>query len=110
MAHALQIIFFVLTILGFLGIIVSALVALIGSGALPTWCWVVSIVVFLIGVVGSFITTLVAKSARRKGANEAASEVDGKLRDAVGRVAQSSYLDPVKHVIGEHREAYEKLA
>ena len=87
----------------------SALVAAIGSGALPTWCWIVSFGLFVIGVIGSFVTSLVAKTARAKGAKEAAAEVDGKLRDAVGRVAQSSYLNPVKTVIGEHRQAYEML-
>ena len=109
LAHTLQIVFFVASIVGLLGIIASALVAVIGSGALPAWCWIVSMGLFLIGVIGSFVTSLMAKSARAKGAKEAAAEVDGRLRDAVGRVAQSSYLNPVKSVIGEHRQAYEML-
>lgn len=108
-ANALQIIFFAATIIGVIGLIVSALVAAVGSGSLPTWCWILSAGVLVIGLIGSLITSLMSKSARSRGAKEAAAEVDGKLRDAVGRVAQSSYLDPVKHVIGEHRRAYEML-
>ncbi|WP_432791553.1 GTPase [Brevibacterium sp. K11IcPPYGO002] len=109
LAHTLQIIFFVASLIGLLGIIVSALVAAIGSGALPAWCWIVSCGLFVIGCIGSFVTSLMAKSARARGAEEAAAEVDGRLRDAVGGVAQSSYLNPVKTVIGEHRRAYEML-
>ena len=108
LAHTLQIVFFVASIVGLLGIIASALVAVIGSGALPAWCWIVSMGLFLIGVIGSFVTSLMAKSARAKGAKEAAAEVDGRLRDAVGRVLK--FLpQPVKSVIGEHRQAYEML-
>lgn len=109
LANAAQIVFFVATIIGVIGIIASALIAAIGSGALPAWCWIVSIGVFVIGVIGSLVTSLMARSARSRGANEAAAEVDARLREAVGRVARSSYLDPVKVVIGEHRKAYELL-
>jgi GTP-binding protein EngB required for normal cell division len=110
LANALQIIFFVATIVGVIGVIVSALVAALGSGSLPTWCWILSIGILVIGLIGSLITSLMSKSARSRGAKDAAAEVDGKLRDAVGRVAQSSYLDPVKRVIGEHRRAFEMLS
>src|SRR5699024_2974521 len=109
LANAAQIVFFVATIIGVIGIIASALIAAIGSGALPAWCWIVSIGVFVIGVIGSLVTSLMARSARSRGANEAAAEVDGRLREAVGRVARRSDLDPVKVVIGEHRKAYELL-
>ncbi|MCD1284670.1 MULTISPECIES: GTPase [unclassified Brevibacterium] len=110
LANLAQIVFFLATILGALGIIVSAIVAIVGSGTLPGWCWVLSIGLFVLGVIGSVVTSVMAKSARLKGANEAAGEVDRSLRDAVGQVAQSSYLQPVKTVIGEHRKAYELLA
>lgn len=109
LANVLQIVFFIATILGALGIIISAVVAAVGSGTLPGWCWAVSIGLFVIGVIGSIITSVMAKSARNRGADEAASEVDRRLREAVGRVAQSSYLQPVKSVIGEHRKTYELL-
>src|SRR5699024_12488960 len=38
LATAAQIVFFVATIIGVIGIIASALIAAIGSGALPAWC------------------------------------------------------------------------
>lgn len=110
LANVAQIVFFIATILGALGIIVSALVAAIGSGTLPGWCWAVSIGLLVVGIIGSVVTSVMAKSARHKGAQEAAAEVDRSLRDAVGRVAQSSYLQPVKTVIGEHRKAHELLS
>ncbi|WP_209325117.1 GTPase [Brevibacterium renqingii] len=109
LANVFQMIFFAATIIGVIGVIASALVAAIGSGTLPVWCWIVSIGLLVIGLIGSLVTSLMAKSARSRGAKEAAAEVDGRLRDAVGRVARSSYLDPVKVVIGEHRRAYEML-
>lgn len=90
--------------------IVTAVVALVGSGAVPGWTWAVSIGLLALGIIGSVVTSLVAKSARHKGADEAARDVDGKLRSAVGSVAQSSYLQPVNAVIAEHRRAYDMLS
>lgn len=108
-ANVLQIIFFAATILGLLGIIVTAVLTIAAPGSLPGWSWIVSIGVLAMGIIGSVITSVIAKSARSKGASEAASDVDRRLRDAVGSVAQSSYLRPVKAVIDEHRKAYETL-
>lgn len=110
LAGILQIIFLAATILGLLGVIVTAVVALVGSGAVPGWTWAVSIGLLALGIIGSVVTSLVAKSARHKGADEAARDVDGKLRSAVGSVAQSSYLQPVNAVIAEHRRAYDMLS
>lgn len=109
LAHILQTIFFVATVLGLLGIIVTAVLAVAIPGALPAWTWIVSIGLLVVGVIGSVVTSTIAKSARTRGAGEAADEVDRSLRDAVGRVAQSSYLQPVNAVIAEHRRAYETL-
>ena len=109
LANVLQIIFFVATILGLLGIIATAVLAIALPGALPAWTWIVSIGLLVVGVIGSVVTSAIAKSARMRGAREAADEVDRSLRDAVGRVAQSSYLKPVNAVISEHRRAYETL-
>ncbi|MCF2588328.1 GTPase [Brevibacterium sp. UCMA 11752] len=109
LARFLQIIFFIATILGLLGVIATAILAIVVPGALPGWSWIVSIGLLVVGIIGSVVTSVIAKSARNKGANEAASDVDRKLREAVGSVAQSSYLEPVNAVIGEHRRAYETL-
>lgn len=108
-AKFLQIIFFIATILGLLGVIATAILAFVVPGALPGWSWALSIGLLVIGIIGSIVTSLIAKSARSKGADEAASDVDRKLRDAVGSAAQSSYLEPVNAVIDEHRRAYETL-
>src|SRR5699024_3094746 len=70
LANAAQIVFFVATNIGVIGIIASALIAAIGSAALPAWCWIVSIGLFVIGVIGSLVTSLMARSARSRGANE----------------------------------------
>nr|WP_213018736.1 GTPase [Brevibacterium sp. RIT 803] len=109
LAKFLQIIFFIATILGLLGVIATAILAIVMPGVLPGWSWIVSIGLLVVGIIGSVVTSVIAKSARNKGANEAASDVDRKLREAVGSVAQSSYLEPVNAVIGEHRRAYETL-
>nr|WP_232488142.1 GTPase [Brevibacterium antiquum] len=109
LARFLQIIFFIATILGLLGVIATAILAIVVPGALPGWSWIVSIGLLVVGIIGSVVTSVIAKSARNKGANQAASDVDRKLREAVGSVAQSSYLEPVNAVIGEHRRAYETL-
>ncbi len=108
-AHVLQIVFFVATLVGLLGLIVQAVLALAAPTALPGWSWAVTAGLFVIGVVGSIITSVVAKSARNKGAEGAAREVDERLRRAVGEVAESSYLQPVIAVVDEHRGAYDKL-
>lgn len=108
-ANILQIIFFVATILGLLGVIVTGVLSIALPGSLPGWSWLVSIGLFVVGVIGSVITSVIAKSARSRGANEAAGDVDRSLREAVGSVARSSYLQPVNAVINEHRRAYETL-
>ena len=109
LAKVLQIIFFVATILGLLGVIATAVLAFVLPELLPGWAWIVSIGLLVVGIIGSVVTSMIAKSSRSKGASEAANAVDRSLRDAVGRVAQSSYLRPVNAVIDEHRRAYESL-
>ncbi|WP_350271247.1 GTPase [Brevibacterium sp. CBA3109] len=108
-AKILQIIFFLATILGLLGLIATAILAIVVPGTLPGWSWIASIGLLVVGIIGSVVTSVIAKSARSKGADEAAGDIDRKLRDAIGSVAQSSYLGPVNAVIDEHRRAYETL-
>ncbi|RBP66459.1 GTP-binding protein EngB required for normal cell division [Brevibacterium sanguinis] len=109
LAHALQIMFFVATILGLLGLIAQAVVAVAAPSALPGWSWAVTGGLLVLGVVGSLVTSLVAKTARIRGADAAARDVDSRLRGAVGQVAESSYLQPVIAVVDDHRQAYERL-
>lgn len=109
MTNALQIIFFIATLLGLLGLIAQGILALIGSTALPSWSWAVTIGLLVLGIIGSIVTSAIAKNARKKGAEAAARDVDQRLRAAVGQVAQSSYLQPVNSVVDEHRQAYERL-
>ncbi|GAA1618717.1 MULTISPECIES: GTPase [Brevibacterium] len=109
-AGFLQIVFFVATVIGLLGLIVVAALTFAVPGALPGWTWAVVIGLLVVGILGSVITSVIARNARNKGADEAAEAVDRDLRTAVAQAAQSSYLQPVNAVIAEHRDAYERLA
>ncbi|RAG74345.1 ABC transporter, partial [Burkholderia multivorans] len=109
-ANALQINFFLATITGAFSFIVVAAIAVATPGAMPWWAWAASIGVLVLGILGSIITSVVAKSARNRGADEAAAAVDADLRSAVAHAAQSSYLQPVNAVIATHRDAYQRLA
>lgn len=110
LANVLQVIFFLATIIGALGLIVVAALELAAPGAMPWWTWAVTIGVLVLGILGSVITSVSARNARNKGANEAAAAVDADLRSAVAHAAQSSYLQPVNAVIATHRDAYQRLA
>lgn len=110
LVRTLQMLFFVLTVVGVLAIVAVGLVMVLAPGAILGWLgWAGAIGLVLIGVAGSVITSVSARGARDRGADAAAGDVDRRLRNAVGQVAQSSYLEPVISVVSEHRDAYDRL-
>jgi hypothetical protein len=71
----------------------------------------VSIGLLVIGVIGSAHHLADGEvRPQQRGEAKRVPRSTPELRDAVGQVAQSSYLEPVKAVIGEHRRAYEMLS
>lgn len=111
LAGFLQVLFFVFTVVGVLWLIVQAVLSLVVpeavSGAL--W-WVVPIVVLVVGIIGSVVTSLVARSARQRGADAVAQEAHARLSDAVSSAANDAYLAPITDILNRHQRIVGELA
>ncbi|GAA2002673.1 GTPase [Brevibacterium samyangense] len=110
-ARFAQILFFVLTCLGVLGLVVAAVAALVGAGEIlgSWWVWTAPAVCLIVGIVGSLITSGLARRARERGAAEAAEDVRTRLTAAVRQAAAGTYLEPITAILAEHKRVWESL-
>ncbi|MCT1691695.1 YfjP family GTPase [Brevibacterium sp. p3-SID960] len=111
LAGVLQNLFFLATVIGALWLVIQLVLLLTGVDvtAGSTLLWIIPGALLLIGITGSVITSIVAASARRRGAKDAADDVAERLTQAVHSAAASSYLAPITGVLREHREVYDCL-
>lgn len=109
MAGILQVLFFAATVIG-LGWLVIQIIAMIGVGFEPgPFLWIVPVVLFVGGVIGSFVVSSWASGARKKGAVEAADSITERLQAAVRSTAESAFLEPITAVVDDHRRIHDGL-
>lgn len=107
-----QLLFFLATLIGAVWLVLQLILLVSGMTAVVDGSpvlWIVPGALFALGIVGSIVTSVIAGSARAKGAKAAAAEVDEQLREAVARAAAGSYLQPITTILSEHRAVYDGL-
>lgn len=109
LAGILQVLFFTATVLG-LGWLIFQIIAMLGVGFEPgLFLWIVPVVLFVGGVIGSFVVSAWASRARRAGAVEAADSITERLQAAVRSTAESAFLEPITAVVDDHRRIHDGL-
>lgn len=117
-ASFFQWLFFILTILGIITTAAAAVLIFafpeVLYGLLPgmrrSVIGLIALAPLVIGIIGSIITSSLAAGARRKGADEAAREVEEDLDRAVHSAAADNVFEPVTELLAEHKKAYEALS
>lgn len=97
-----QWILLIITVLGVVWLVADLITGSLG----PVWA---PIVTTAGGIVLSIILCVIARGARRSGADRRAAEVGTDLRAAVDKAAGSNFLGPVAEVLDEHDDAYRAL-
>lgn len=101
--------FFILTILGVLCVIVDAILAVVIPGLMSALLWFIPAAALVVGIIGSIVTSALAASARRRGARQAAADVRQRMSEAVEQSARGSYFQPITEVLAEHKAIHDAL-
>lgn len=109
-AKFFQTLFFILTILGLLWLVVDGILLAMSLDPGGLLMWIIPAGLLVVGIIGSIITSSSAASARRKGAEAQATKVRDDLTAAVRKAAEGSYLEPISSVLREHKEVYDALS
>lgn len=108
-ARFFQMLFFVLSIVGVIGVLLEIVWAILALDVGSRLLWIIPPAVLVVGVIGSIVTSAVAKGARRRGAERASGQVRGELDRVVKQAAATSYLQPVTSILREHKQSYDAL-